>query len=299
MPVTKEGMKQIGGFNVSEEVAQAFKDFCQQNGGSYPQGFTVLMELAKQEDAKIKLADRGACIDEFKLTIQRLLELYTESLELSADAEARASEKVALQLENQATDIKTAREKISSLTAELEIEKEEKAAYLKEIKKLEDDIEKSADKQRIIDMLTVKADALETENKAAREALDKVDQMEKEYNTQIDQLTSELSDLKEKLTEASSGLLIAKKDAETAERQLTEAKKEKIELQSRLDQEREASQKRHDQLFEKLEKEREKKEGLQEQLRQKDQELIKLQMQLAAVTRKSTEVVSSAGEEID
>lgn len=102
-------------FRIDADSAKAFRDFCDSQGVSQADGFSYLLKTLELDQAKNQLPERSVEVKQFEQSVKTLQTLFLSSLELNANAEARAKEQFLSDLVRKDKTIDELREKITLL----------------------------------------------------------------------------------------------------------------------------------------------------------------------------------------
>ncbi len=135
-------------FRIDTETADKFRTFCESEGMSQAQGFAHLFQVLELNNAKTVLSNRENEITDFEMHTKALLDSFLNSLEICSNAEERAREEYAMQLDKKDRAIAEMAQRCKDLTAERDAAKEE-SLFLKE--RLESAAEEHRKIQELID----------------------------------------------------------------------------------------------------------------------------------------------------
>lgn len=188
---------------LSEDTIKAFRDIAEKEGFTQEQCLFNLVNIFKMQQAKEFMLDRKKEIDTFEDYINKLLNLYMNSLEISLNAEDRIKENFSEELKTKEETILTLNEDIKNLKFELN----KKDKELKEISVQNEKITKDySDLKALIDQNKEFVNKLEEEKCNLKDELLKVSNFSKE-NEKLKQEVNEL------LTQIDNlNLLLRKKD---------------------------------------------------------------------------------------
>lgn len=253
-------------FRIDQASADAFRQFCEENGLSQAQGFDHIMQVVELDKAKVVTPDRRTEIETFEKSIKDIMKAYLYSLEISNNAEDRIKEQFSSALRRSGKTIDDLQQKVKKL-------QEDKTAA--ESGRAEAEKEKEAALER------QKSAAAQME--AAKKATADQEQINSMVKQQLADATSKLEGyealrwaenaLREKNTELEHMLEKQKKDAESEARS--------AHAQAELDKERAV-----------MEKERE----MYERIRQTDRENAKLTAQIEQLQEKINELTKGHAE---
>ena len=231
-----ENKKIIASMRLSEEDVEKFKKFAEENGFTQQQAFNSLMAIAELEKAKNVLSDRGKEIDTFRELATKLVNMFTNSLEMNVTAEDTIREELSKELKSKDESIIVMSEQIEKYKedhAKISQKNKEMSDRINdlnnEIKKLLNDInnnekqintlnsnnemlqeqlqefkqykESYKNQQTQIRELTSKVNALESEKLSMKNSIELLDNMAKANKEQIEFYRSELQAKKEEVTE--------------------------------------------------------------------------------------------------
>lgn len=177
-------------FRISEEDLEKFKQFMDQEGiKTQADGFKSIMQSVEMAKAKNILSDRGKEIETFQETINNLMSMFLNSLNVNQTSEERIRDQLSLELNTKDNTISTMYEQLQEVKAEnkaLKDNNKELNDNIKvaneEVKRLNSDI---LDRNKNIDKLSSNNDLLQ-ENL----------QEYKKYKDNYKNLESELEQLK-------------------------------------------------------------------------------------------------------
>jgi len=115
-------------FRIDTEAADKFRTFCESEGMSQAQGFTHLLQVLELNRAKSALSSRETEITDFEMHAKALIDAFLHSLEIGSNAEGRAREEYAAQLDQKDRAIAELTQRCKDLTAERDTAKEEAKA---------------------------------------------------------------------------------------------------------------------------------------------------------------------------
>lgn len=127
-------------FRVDQETADAFRNFCENNGMNQAQGFDHIMQVVELDRAKSTAPGRATEIEGFEKSVKDIMAAFLNSIEINQNAESRIREQFASDLSRKNKAIDDLRMKADQLQAEKDAA-ETKAV---EAEKAKDQAEKSA-----------------------------------------------------------------------------------------------------------------------------------------------------------
>lgn len=184
-------------FRVSEDDIAKFKEFADKEGYNQAEAFKSIMQTVEMAKAKNMIKDRAKEIEVFQDTINNLMSMFLNSLNVNQTSEERIRDELSQELQtkdntisnlyDQLQDIKADNDNLKAGNKELEV------AY-----KSTDDLLNEADKENINKQKTI--DKLNSNNDLLQEQLKEYKQYKDDYkklNNQLDQLKAEHEELKE------------------------------------------------------------------------------------------------------
>lgn len=217
---------------LSEDTIKAFRDIAEKEGFTQEQCLFNLVNIFKMQQAKEVMLDRKKEIDTFEDYINKILNLYMNSLEISLNAEGRIKENFSEELKSKDEIILALNEDIKNLKFELN----KKDKELKEISVQNEKIIKDyTDIKSLIDQNKEFVNKLEEEKSNLKEELLKVANFSKEN----EKLKQEANDLLVQIDNLN--LLLRKKDLniENSNSQILIVKENYNELKEDLKKEKE------------------------------------------------------------
>ncbi|MDY3828578.1 MAG: hypothetical protein SOZ71_07330 [Clostridium sp.] len=131
--------------NLNDE--EAFKQYLKDNGYTQAEGFKNLVALMELDNAKKQLNDRAKEIDTFKDTVNKLINLFINSLEVNQVAEERIREELNKELVTKDKTISSLQEQLNKQSEELKKLKSIDTKSLKESnQKLKNEVAQLKDK---------------------------------------------------------------------------------------------------------------------------------------------------------
>ncbi len=115
-------------FRIDTEAADKFRAFCESEGMNQAQGFAHLLQVLELNRAKTVLSSRETEITDFQMHAKALIDAFLHSLEICSNAEGRAREEYAAQLDQKDRAIAELTQRCKDLTAERDASKEESTA---------------------------------------------------------------------------------------------------------------------------------------------------------------------------
>ena len=189
-------------FRVNEETADAFRNFCKEQGMNQAQGFDHLMQIMELNKAKEVIPGRRTEIEDFETLTKSLNKAYLHSLAINEDSESRVKEQFASQLERKDKAIESLQQKTRLLQAELDASSEAESNALKACKQAEKDLatvqqmkdsaeKTAADKALIANTLSEKLAEVEARISDYDAIKDSYDAIKRE-NLRLEQLMKEI-----------------------------------------------------------------------------------------------------------
>lgn len=184
-------------FRVSEEDIAKFKEFAEEQGYNQAEAFKSIMQTVEMAKAKNMIKDRAKEIEVFQDTINNLMSMFLNSLNVNQTSEERIREELSKELQTKDNTISNLQEQLENLKA-TNIEEKKRSDELLEcvedrsedIGKLQDD---KKDMQKNIDKLNSNNDLLQEQLKEYKQYKDDY----KNLNTKLEQLKTEAEELKE------------------------------------------------------------------------------------------------------
>lgn len=178
-------------FRVSEEDIAKFKEFAEEQGYNQAEAFKSIMQTVEMAKAKNMIKDRGKEIETFQDTINRLMSMFINSLEVNQTSEERIREELSKDLQTKENTIGYLHEELQNLKSrcsELESRYKDSTDALNIITEKNDDLlEDIKDKQKNIDKLNSNNDLLQEQL-----------QEYKEYKVNYKKLEQQISELESK-----------------------------------------------------------------------------------------------------
>lgn len=134
--------KDVFSVRIETELKEQFERFCEESGFTKEQGISIMLEAANLDKAKNIIPERATEIDQFELNVKNMLNMYLQSLELNRNAEERAREDFARQLDSQIDTIKDLQERIKLSEDEKKKVIDDTNKIKEELKILENDLNK-------------------------------------------------------------------------------------------------------------------------------------------------------------
>lgn len=173
---------------LSEDTIKAFRDIAEKEGFTQEQCLFNLVNIFKMQQAKEVMLDRKKEIDTFEDYINKLLNLYMNSLEISLNAEGKIKENFSEELNKKEETILALNEDIKNLKFELNKKDKELKEILVENEKISKDY---TDIKALIDQNKEFVNKLEEEKYNLKDELLKVSNFSKE-NEKLKQEVNEL-----------------------------------------------------------------------------------------------------------
>lgn len=217
---------------LSEDTIKAFRDIAEKEGFTQEQCLFNLVNIFKMQQAKEVMLDRKKEIDTFEDYINKILNLYMNSLEISLNAEGRIKENFSEELKSKDEIILALNEDIKNLKFELNKKDKELKELLVQNEKI---IKDYTDIKSLIDQNKEFVNKLEEEKSNLKEELLKVANFSKEN----EKLKQEANDLLVQIDNLN--LLLRKKDLniENSNSQILIVKENYNELKEDLKKEKE------------------------------------------------------------
>lgn len=187
-------------FRVNEEDIAKFKEFADKEGYNQAEAFKSIMQTVEMAKAKNLIKDRAKEIEVFQDTINNLMSMFLNSLNVNQTSEERIREELSKELQTkdntisnlyyQLQDIKADNDNLKADNKELEV------AY-----KSIDNLLSEADKENLNKQKTI--DKLNSNNDLLQEQLQEYKQYKDNYkklNNHLEQLKAEHEQLKENNT---------------------------------------------------------------------------------------------------
>ncbi len=222
-------------FRIDTEAADKFRTFCESEGMSQAQGFAHLLQVLELNNAKTVLSNRETEITDFEMHTKALLDAFLHSLEICNNAEERAREEYAIQLDQKDRTISEMAQRCKDLTAERDAAKEESIA-LRE--RLETAAEEHRKTQELIDAHTAQVAGKDEVIAALRADLERTTTTAEQERQSNKQLTADVgklqADLEHAKTEIEQELQRSRQQADAHAEQLRTKDAAISELQSEL-----------------------------------------------------------------
>ncbi len=186
-------------FRIGTEAADKFRTFCESEGMSQAQGFAHLLQVLELNNAKTVLSNRETEITDFEMHTKALLDAFLHSLEICSNAEERAREEYAMQLDQKDRTIAEMAQRCKDLTAERDTAKEESIA-LKE--RLETASEERRKTQKLIDAHAAQVSGKDEVIDALRADLERTTTTAEQERKANKQLTADIGKLQADLEHA-------------------------------------------------------------------------------------------------
>lgn len=184
-------------FRVNDDDIAKFKEFAEKEGYNQAEAFKSVMQTVEMAKAKSLIKDRAKEIEVFQDTINNLMSMFLNSLNVNQASEERIREELSLELQTKDNTISNLYEQLQEVKADNKVLKDsnkESNDNLKvaneEIKKLNNDI---LDKTKNIDKLNSNNDLLQEQLKEYKQYKDNY----KNLANELEQLKAELEDLKD------------------------------------------------------------------------------------------------------
>lgn len=225
-------------FRIDQETAEAFREFCAQNGMNQAQGFDHIMQILELDRAKMATPGREVEIETFQKNVKDITAAFLNSLDIYNNAEGRIKEQFSSSLNSKDSVIADLQAKIESLQSEKEIAEQTATsatnAAVQAVKDAETAKEQAATVTRLVEekdktIATIAAKLATAESKAndydeIKEELDKEkrekDKLMQAHELEVQRLTN------------NAELAVAAKEKELVD-QLRAIEKENARLQAR------------------------------------------------------------------
>lgn len=183
-------------FRVNEEDIAKFKEFAEENGYNQAEAFKSIIQTLEMAKAKNIIKDRAKEIEVFQDTINNLMSMFLNSLNVNQTSEERIREELSKELQTKDNTISNLQEQLKDVKAENSDLKEinkDKDSIIKqseeEVKRVNSD---NADKQKNIDKLNSNNDLLQEQLQEYRKYKDNYIELE----IQLKQLRAEHEEIK-------------------------------------------------------------------------------------------------------
>lgn len=180
-------------FRVSEDDISKFKEFADKEGYNQAEAFKSIMQTVEMARAKNMIKDRGKEIEVFQDTINNLMSMFLNSLNVNQTSEERIREELQKELSTKDNTISTMYEQLQELKADkssLEINSKEMESKSKE---LQEQLQKAnaeiSEKSKSIDKLNSNNDLLQEQLQEYKKYKEQYKALEK----QLDQLKADNS----------------------------------------------------------------------------------------------------------
>lgn len=191
-------------FRVSEEDLDKFKQFTNDNGLNQAEAFKSIMQTVEMAQAKNLIKDRGKEIEVFQDTINNLMSMFLNSLNVNQTSEERIREELQKELSTKDNTISTMYEQLQ----ELKSDKINSDNNLKEIeiknKELQEQLQKAnadnAEKSKSLDVANRNNNTLQEQLAEYKQYKDNYKTIEKDLeqlkadNTMLDNSNKQLQD---------------------------------------------------------------------------------------------------------
>ncbi len=114
-------------FRISQDDADAFRQYCESNGYNQAQGFEHLIQVMELNNAKIATPGRAVEIEDFERNIKAVMSAYLNSIEINNNSEARIREEFSNSLTSKDKTISDLQDKVTILTEDKESAEETSA----------------------------------------------------------------------------------------------------------------------------------------------------------------------------
>ncbi len=190
-------------FRIDTEAADKFRTFCESEGMSQAQGFDHLLQVLELNKAKTTLSNRETEITDFEMHTKALIDAFLHSLEICSNAEARAMEEYAAQLNQKDKAISEMAQRCKDLATELDAAKEESIVLMKRLENTSEEHRKTlelidAHAAQIIGKDEVIA-ALRADLERTTATMEQERQANKQLTADIGKLQADLENVKDKV----------------------------------------------------------------------------------------------------
>ena len=153
-------------FRLNEEDIVKFKQFIDENGFSnQAEAFTSIMQTVEMAKAKGMIKDRAKEIEVFQNTINNLMSMFLNSLNVNQTSEERIREELSQELQTKDNTIGNLYEQLQDLKADNERLKDNEKIKESIIKQADEEVKKlqkdNVDKEKSIDKLNSNNDLLQ------------------------------------------------------------------------------------------------------------------------------------------
>ena len=183
-------------FRVNEEDIAKFKEFAEENGYNQAEAFKSIIQTLEMAKAKNIIKDRAKEIEVFQDTINNLMSMFLNSLNVNQTSEERIRDELIKELQTKDNTISNLQEQLKDIKTENNNLKEinrDKDSIIKqseeEVKRVNSD---NADKQKNIDKLNSNNDLLQEQLQEYRKYKDNYIELE----IQLKQLRAEHEEIK-------------------------------------------------------------------------------------------------------
>ena len=183
-------------FRLNEEDIVKFKEFAEEQGYNQAEAFKSMIQTLEMAKAKNMIKDRAKEIEVFQDTINNLMSMFLNSLNVNQTSEERIREELSQELQTKDNTISNLYEQLQDIKADnKQLQENNKLltddmnAVVEDVKKLNFDI---AEKQKNIDKLNSNNDLLQEQLQEYKEYKNNY----KKLNSQLNQLREEHEELK-------------------------------------------------------------------------------------------------------
>jgi chromosome segregation ATPase len=184
-------------FRISEEDIAKFKEFADKEGYNQAEAFKSIMQTVEMAKAKNMIKDRAKEIEVFQDTINNLMNMFLNSLNVNQTSEERIREELSQELQTKDNTISTMYEQLQETKADNKNLKENNKDLNDNIKAINEEVKRLAndiiDKQKNIDKLNSNNDLLQEQLKEYKQYKDDY----KKLNNHLEQLKTEYEEVKE------------------------------------------------------------------------------------------------------
>ena len=183
-------------FRVSEDDIAKFKEFADKEGYNQAEAFKSIMQTVEMAKAKNMIKDRAKEIEVFQDTINNLMSMFLNSLNVNQTSEERIREELSQELQTKDNTISNLQKQLTENENDIKRVKELSANRYEEIQKLsaagvkQENVNREL--QKTIDKLNSNNDLLQEQLKEYKQYKDDY----KKLNNQLDQLKAEHEELK-------------------------------------------------------------------------------------------------------
>lgn len=186
-------------FRLNDEDINAFREMTDKSGMNQAEMFESLLNAFEMAKAKNQLADRGKEIDTFQTTVNTLVNMFLNSLEINQTSEERIREVLSLELNTKDNTIKDLQEQKQKLKEEVAALRESLDTKAKIAKVAENELEKlSKETEALADKLnkdiSEKADTINSLQSQLQTLNGIIDEY-KSYKNDYNNLESEIKEL--------------------------------------------------------------------------------------------------------